>query len=768
MYRQHQIHRNLTSSEGVLRIQRLLAEEQLATRSEVGRRVCQEFGFYDARGREQLASCLKALHHLEQKQRIALPSSRRAWSAAGVRRLGEPVAAARAVPARADQVQGLELQLVKSDQQRRLWNELMAREHPMGAVIHAGAQLRYLVHSAHGYLAALGFSAAALSLACRDDWIGWDDEQRRRQLHRVVCMSRFLIRPGVCCQNLASKVLGLCQRRLAADFEKRYNYRPYVLETFVNEDHDGVSLRASNWQYLGQTAGRGRFAESAAKVSKKSVYVYELERKWRALLGVWKYGIKPRAAGQGLGLEQWAQQEFGGAPLGDVRLSRRLVKSAEIQSRQPTASFVSAAGPDRAAMLGHYRMIEQPEDSAVTADNMLAVHRRRTLERMQSQQEVLCVQDGTDLNFANRGGCKGLGTIGRNRGSDGTLGIHLHSVLVLDAQGVPLGVPHLDYSSSRDKPKTGRWLRGLQRCAELSQQLQQVRVVSVMDREADFFELFSQPQVGREVELLVRAKHNRKLGKGELKLFDKLRASRPQAQLQLRVERQSARCGSRSQKARAARRAQLELRWCELQLPASSRFRGCKPIRMQAVHVKEIHAPKGVKALEWLLLTTLAVKSQAQAEQVVQRYRLRWRIEDWHRVLKSGCKVELLAHRTEGRLQRAITINAVIAWRLAAMTLLGRETPELPMEVMFSELEIACLHDFAAHYRLPPPEDLGSAIVTMAILAGYQNRKHDPPPGCQKIWEGFIRLTIMTQVAEVLLSRADQGQLYQRLQPGKS
>ena len=128
---------------------------------------------------------------------------------------------------------------------------------------------------------------------------------------------------------------------------------------------------------------------------------------------------------------------------------------------------------------------------------VLAVHRRRTLERMQSQPEVLCVQDGTDLNFANRGGCEGLGTIGRNRGSSGTLGMHLHSVLALDLQGVPLGVPHLEYSSNRDKPKTGRWLRGLQRCAELSQQLQQVRVVSVMDREADFFELFSQPEVGR-------------------------------------------------------------------------------------------------------------------------------------------------------------------------------------------------------------------------------------------------------------------------------
>ena len=83
----------------------------------------------------------------------------------------------------------------------------------------------------------------------------------------------------------------------------------------------------------GQTAGRGRFAEAAAKVSKKSVYVYELKRDWRALLGVWKHRLEPRAVGDGLEIEQWAEQEFGGAPLGDVRLSRCLFKSVKIQPK---------------------------------------------------------------------------------------------------------------------------------------------------------------------------------------------------------------------------------------------------------------------------------------------------------------------------------------------------------------------------------------------------------------------------------------------------
>ena len=99
----------------------------------------------------------------------------------------------------------------------------------------------------------------ALALAARDTFIGWDADLRSRQLHRVVALSRFLIRPGVRCQNLASKALGLCLRRLPADFERRYGYRPALVETFVEKDrHAGTSLAAANWVLAGETAGRGR------------------------------------------------------------------------------------------------------------------------------------------------------------------------------------------------------------------------------------------------------------------------------------------------------------------------------------------------------------------------------------------------------------------------------------------------------------------------------------------------------------------------------
>ena len=106
------------------------------------------------------------------------------------------------------------------------------------------------------------------------------------------------------------------------------------------------------------------------------------------------------------------------------------------------------------------------------------------------------------------------------------------------------------------------------------------------------------------------------------------------------------------------------------------------------------------------LLTSESVRTQADAERVLQRYRLRWRIEDWHRVLKSGCDVEDLADRYRERLERAVAINAVIAWRLHLMVQPGRETPELPAETLFSEIEIRVLNDFARERAEPPPPNL--------------------------------------------------------------
>ncbi len=170
--------------------------------------------------------------------------------------------------------------------------------------------------------------------------------------------------------------------------------------------------------------------------------------------------------------------------------------------------------------------------------------------------------DGTDLNFVEHPGCVGLGLISRNKGSAGTLGIHTHSTLVANGEGIPLGVPQIQYEApdgkaEQGKPleerKTMRWIRGLRECAELAQQLQGVRPVSVMDREGDVYAIFAEQRRLGTVDLVVRAQHDRVLGKGEPKLFEAVRKEAAQGRLEIHVARQSARRSSRGQKGRQAR-----------------------------------------------------------------------------------------------------------------------------------------------------------------------------------------------------------------------
>jgi hypothetical protein len=218
-----------------------------------------------------------------------------------------------------------------------------------------------------------------------------------------------------------------------------------------------------------------------------------------------------------------------------------------------------------------------------------------------------------------------------------------------------------------------------------------------MDREADFYELFDEQRQSHKVDLLVRAKHDRSTS-NELNLFESVRQSPIQSRLSINVPRQSARPKKSKQKARAAqkqRTAQVALRYCQVELPAPTYHKGKEAITLWVVHVLETSQPADTNPIEWFLLTTRDITTVEQAQECVRWYCLRWRIEDWHRVLKTGCRIEALQHKTAERLKRALGINLVIAWRIMLMTLLGRECPELPADILFSDLEIQVLDAYA-------------------------------------------------------------------------
>ena len=759
---QNQIKRALSGQGPIEIIRGLLSHNDYKYRSTFADAVCERFGFHDARGRVQRSGCIKALRELERLGHFALPapSASGAKGSKSARRLGVPVEDPHDVPDQAGEVRGLRLIKVDTLDLMRLWNEMMLCEHPQGAGPLVGAQMRYLISSEHGFLGGLGFGAAAIQLADRDRWIGWDVVKRREHLHRVVGMSRFLIRASVRCHNLASRVLGMVLRRIDLDFQAQYGYRPWLIESFVEtERFAGTSYQAANWIEIGKTKGRGRQDPKHRHAkSVKAIYVYPLEADFRARLG----GVEPVVAGaldlaEGLEGDGWAQQEFGGAKLGDRRLSERLVQSARTLATMPGQAFSAVARGDWAAVKGYYRLIDQPDDSQMTVETILAPHRARTVQRMKAHQTVLCIQDGTDLNYSGLDQCEGLGVMGANQTGARGSGLHLHSTLVVSTEGLPIGVLKAQFTApvvksaehariARALPieqkKTFAWIAGLRDCVSLQKELPQTRQVCLMDREADFFELFDEQRTTGKVDLLVRAKHDRTM-LDDTHLFDALRQSPVQSSLQIAVPRQSARPKKSKQKARTAREqrtADVQLRFVPMVLRPPSDQKQKAPITLTVVHVLEPSPPPDTKALEWFLLTTCTIDSVDDAQACLSWYCLRWRIEDWHRVLKSGCRIEDLAHHSADRLERAISINLVIAWRIMLMTLLGRACPELPAGVLLSDLEIEVLQAYARKKNIKQPTHLGDAVRLVARLGGYLCRNNDPPPGHQLMWQGYTVL----------------------------
>lgn len=707
------IKQRLAQPDHVAVVLKLLKAKPTPSRTQLAKELCQRLDLRDAKGDWQVATTAQALRDLEAEGhwRLPVPAVRRTriWSTAPTR-LPEAVKAASQVPDTLERIQGLQLIEVTDPAHLLIWNELMIGEHPLHDARLVGRQFRYLIASHHGWLGGIGFGSAALYLESRDEWLGWNDAQRTAQLPRVINMTRFLIRPAVRCPNLASHVLGLCARRIGRDFERRYGLRPWLMESFVDASaYEGTCYKAANWQKVGQTKGRGRNGPRAAGKSRKDVYLYALVDNVHVCIGVERFPWEALDSHHGLDSASWAGQEFGACELGDRRLTRRLIKLAGAEAAQPGASHAQAAGGNPHQLKACYRFLNN-ESPELDVASILQTHRRQSLRRMKRHETVLIVQDTTDLNFSSRPQCAGLGQTTANQTGAKTRGLKLHSALAVEAEGgLPLGVLRLHgYAPAPAKGKdphrpieakeSNRWLEAYQDANDIAGLLPGTRIVSVADREGDMFELFDQRrrQPGAKAHLLVRAKWDRNLENTDATLFAELAAAPLARTVKIAVPRQREHLGKPSSPGRPAlpaRDTQVEVRHQEVTLcaPQKPQTRDRPPLRLWAIYLEEKNPPPGATAVRWLLLTTVQIVSAKQALRCIRWYCRRWRIEEWHRVMKSGCKI--LEHQNHDAevLLRAIALDAVIAWRIMLLALLGRTVPGLPCDLLFNPCECEVL-----------------------------------------------------------------------------
>jgi len=277
------------SGEDIRVIREEIHQAKPLLRAEIARRVCRQLDWRDDLGRLKAMSCRVALLRLHRSGVIELPPPRNGngnGKGLNKQRVNLPTNPTPIIGS-VESLKGLSLQLVETRTDSALWNSLVDQYHYLGYQRLPGAQLRYLIYTEQTVLGALGWGAAAWRVSARDDWIGWSGIQQHH-LCKVINNARFLLLPWVRCRNLASKVLGLCERRLVNDFNGRYGIEPVLLETFVEQSRfRGTCYRAANWQHVGQTKGRGkcdRKHEVALPI--KDVYLKPLRPDFRAQLGL--------------------------------------------------------------------------------------------------------------------------------------------------------------------------------------------------------------------------------------------------------------------------------------------------------------------------------------------------------------------------------------------------------------------------------------------------------------------------------------------------
>lgn len=256
------------------------------SRRELANTISELLGWTRPGGGLKEPECLAVLAHLEAAGLLTLPEkqqTRPVGSVTSVPRTGrgEPGAP---LTGRVDDFAPVVVERVQRPDERRLFRELVGRYHYLGYRVPFGAQRQYLVSIAQPVPTVVGclqFSSAAWRMRARDEWIGWDDATRARQLPQVVSNSRFLLVPWVHIQNLASATLALALRHLPGDWRARYGVEPLLVETLVDPArYTGGCYRAANWIDLGETSGRGRDdrAHQRYGVSPKRLWVYPLTR----------------------------------------------------------------------------------------------------------------------------------------------------------------------------------------------------------------------------------------------------------------------------------------------------------------------------------------------------------------------------------------------------------------------------------------------------------------------------------------------------------
>ncbi|XHR30533.1 MAG: IS4 family transposase [Chthoniobacteraceae bacterium] len=466
----------------------------------------------------------------------------------------------------------------------------------------------------------------------------------------------------------------------------------------------------------------------------------------------WKVTKRTQSYKESFSVSQWIDEEAEACNFGDVRLGRRLKTLVEELSGCVGGSIPFAC-QDWASTKAAYRFFSNPR---VSETDILGGHFESTRNRFHDVcGPALILHDTTEFSY-DRESAGNIGLIGSaclNGGRHGrkrritVRGLLMHSSLAITLGGLPLGLTAVKFWSRKqfkgtnalkriinptrvpiEEKESYRWLENVRQSTSFLGAPE--RCIHIGDRESDIYELFC---AAREegTHFLVRTCVNRLAGDGGHTIADAMKTASVKGihRVQLRTQN-----GETSE-------AVLEIKYRQIQvLPPIGKKARYPQLLLNVIHAKEIGEPKEREPVDWKLVTDLPIDSLAAALEKLRWYSLRWKIEVFHKILKSGCKAEESKLRTAERLVNLIALLCIVSWRIFWMTMVSRTHPEALPNLAFTQEECAILDTLIVDRKNGSTKTIFSYIRKLAMIGGYLARRSDPPPGNVVIWRGMSRL----------------------------
>jgi hypothetical protein len=450
----------------------------------------------------------------------------------------------------------------------------------------------------------------------------------------------------------------------------------------------------------------------------------------------------------------WVDTELAQCDFKDERLARRFRTLLEQMGGAPGES-IPLACQDWANTKAAYRFLD---NDRVDEAQILAGHFQATRERLAvTDGPILVLHDTTEFSFKRddveavgktRSGITDAG--GKIRPQQYTVcGMLMHGSFAVTPEGLPLGLAAIKFWSRKkfkgtkelkrhinptrvpiDQKESICWIENLRQATHLLSD--PARCVHIGDRGADIYELFCAAQT-EGTHFLIRTCVDRLAGNGDHTIATEMAEVECKGLHRVEVQNRKGKPCT----------ALLELKYRRVRVqPPLYKQRGFAPLELTVLHATERGKPRGRDKIDWKLITDLPINSRTEAIEKLNWYAMRWKIETYHKILKSGCKAEDSKLRTAERLVNLIAMFCILSWRIFWLTMMNRAAPNASPRMALTKLEIQVLDKLIADNRSQNKHgSLSSYLVRLARLGGYLARATDPPPGNTVMWRGMSRLT---------------------------